>query len=188
MAIYLPLETDTAAPAGTIAACTALTAATTQVSALASMGGVLGTTSKAITLASSGVNTRATYLEFVPGVTSWAAGNYVVRLNCTTANANITWASTSICRLNSSNVSQATIGTLTGQTTSLGTTGVKTHTISGSLQTAATTDKVYIVCGFTNAQAMANSANFTFNQMIDTPIVLTESPPPSLTVPKWGST
>lgn len=105
-----------------------------------------------------------------PNLTSWAAGNYVVRLNVINGNADLTWTATYVCRVNSGLVNQATVGSLTGQTTSMTAAGIKTHTISGSSQSASASDRLYFVLLFTNAAAALRSFDFTPNQLIDTPL------------------
>ncbi len=95
-----------------------------------------------------------------PNNTSWAAGNYVVSLDVTVANSagTMQWTATCILRVNSSGVSQATVGSLTAQTTSLSTTGVKTHTVSGSLQSSASaTDRICAVLVFTSSTGATKS-------------------------------
>jgi hypothetical protein len=171
-------QTATAAGAGKIAACSGATPIGTQ--AQTSTATIGGTSGGAVTVGGTqfdiGTNLAAVYMEIDPAAgDQWKAGNYVVRLNVTTLNANITWTGTYICRLNSSNVSQATIGSLTGQTTSLGSTGVKTHTVSGAAQTPAAGDKIYIVCVFSVVTSNNQSFGWTPNQDIDTPLVVAKT-------------
>src|SRR5262245_22125352 len=135
-------QTATVAPAGSAVACSGgvLIGSGQEQDCLCSIGGTAA--GSAVTVGGSafdaGAGQAGVMYEIQPGSSAaWNSGNWTVRLNVTTANANITWTDTYICRLNSSNVSQATIGSLTGQSTSLGTTGVKTHTVSGSSQTPA---------------------------------------------------
>lgn len=118
-----------------------------------------------------------------PNDTSWAAGNWVIRLNVQTANANMTWVRTYVCRVNSALVSQATVGSLLAQTTSLATTGVKTHTVVGAAQTAAAGDRIYIVCIFQAGAATDQSVVFTMDQLIDAPLtaIVTGGPFPHYT-------
>lgn len=93
----------------------------------------------------------------VPASTNWAAGDWTVRYNVSSANMNMTWVATYICRVSSTCVNQATIGSLTGQSISLGTTGVKSMTVSGSAQTPGATDKIVIMFVFTNGAMTAQS-------------------------------
>lgn len=113
-----------------------------------------------------------------PNLTSWPSGNYVVRLNITTGNAQLQWKATYVCRVNSSFVNQATIGSLTAQTTSLTGTGVVSHTISGSADAGASaTDRVYIVCVFHTASGATQNISFKTDQLIDTPFTASVSDP-----------
>src|SRR5262245_17206206 len=126
-------QTGTAAGAGSAVACSGgtLIGGGQEKNSLCTIGGTAG---GAVTVGGSQLdaetNQAGVMFEIVPTSSAvWSSGNFTVRLNVTTANANVTWTGTFICRLNSSNVSQATIGSLTGQTTSLSPTGVKTHTV-----------------------------------------------------------
>ena len=73
-----------------------------------------GSTPVAITLDASALNKRAIYFECtVPAGVEWAAGTWHVRLNITTAQSDCSLFSIHICRVNSSCVSQASIGSVT---------------------------------------------------------------------------
>lgn len=165
-------QTASAAGAGAIAACSGGTvlSGTQSKSILCTFGGSPG---GALTVGGSDLDVETgqacVMFEITPaaGVT-WGTGNFVVRINVTTANSLITWTGTFVCRINSSNVNQATIGSLTGQTTAFSTTGVKSHTVSGSSQTPGAGDKVYIVCLFSSADKN-QTFGITADQNIDTP-------------------
>ena len=100
---------------------------------------------------------------------SWDSGNWIVRINVTSENMFCTWSATYICRVNSSCTSQATIGSLTGQSTSLASTGVKTHTVSGSGQTPSAGDKVLAILLFDNSSMSGQNVGITPDQDIDSP-------------------
>lgn len=148
-------QTDTAAPAGAIAACSGAATNSTTAALLCTVGGAAGSTPATVGGANfdNGDVERLIHFELtVPAGTTWGSGNWTVNINVTTAQASVTWSATYICRLNSANVSQETLGSLTGQTTSFATTGTKTHTVSqGSTATPSVGDKVYIVCVLTAA-------------------------------------
>jgi hypothetical protein len=165
-------QTDTAAIDGAVVACSGAGAGTTTDNKQATQGGTPGVSSPTISLAGNQTNNRGIHFESAanePGQTSWPAGNWVVRLNVTTANANITWTGTYICKVNSSGQSLATVGSLTGQSLGLGSTGVQSMTVSGSAQTANATDRIYIILIFSNSQTSFQSFNYRPNQLIDTP-------------------
>jgi hypothetical protein len=84
---------------------------------------------------------------------------------------NFTLREVYICRVNSSDVSQATIGSDTAVNTVLTSTGVRSGTISGSAQTPNSGDYVNIVFVFTNGAMTTQSIGVTHNQLIDTPLV-----------------
>ena len=141
------------------------------------VGGTAGSTPVTVTLVKNAMTNNKIQFECIVGTgKNWGAGNWTIRLNITTANSNITWTGTFICRINSSCVSQETIGSLTGQTTSLGTTGVKTHTVSGSAVTPGAGDKVMVILRFTNSDNMNSQAfGYTPNQNIDAPFAVLNS-------------
>jgi len=65
------------------------------------------------------------------GATSWAAGTYTVPIDITSLNADLDIVKVSACRMNSSGVSQETIGTWTG-TRNCGTAQVESFDITGA--------------------------------------------------------
>ena len=165
-------QTDTAALDGALSACSGLGASQNTDNKQATSGGSPGTTTPQVTLSGSDGGSRGIHFESAanePGQTSWPAGNWVVRLNITTGNTNLQWISTYICRVNSNGINQATVGSLTGQSISLGS-GPISMTVSGSAQTALVGDRIYIVLGFKNTSALQQSFNYQPNQLIDTPI------------------
>ena len=164
-------QTDNAGTAGAIAACSGATITTANANRTAVAGGAAGSTPATLGGGNfdSGQSRALLFFEITPEAgATWGAGDWTVRVNVTTAQANVTWSETHICRLNSSDVSQATIGSLTGQTTSMATTGVKTHTVSGSSQTPGAGDKVYIVIVLA-AGANNRSIAVTPDQLITSP-------------------
>ena len=81
---------------------------------------------------------------------------------------NITLTAVYICRVNSSNVSQATIGSSTGLTTVMNG-AVYSGNVTGTAQTPSAGDYVNIVFVFTNGAMSTQTFNITANQLIDTP-------------------
>lgn len=172
-------QTDSAAPAGAIQACSASAFDATPGARLCVLGGVAGSTPFNVgggAFDSGNVESLIMW-EINPAAgTTWGEGDWTVRINVSTAQASVTWSATYICRLNSSDVSQATIGSLTGQTTSMATTGVKTHTVAGAAQTPAAGDKVYIVAVLT-AAANNRQIGITPDQLISSPFTAPAPPP-----------
>ena len=117
---------------------------------------------------------RAMHLESEanqPNSTSWPAGDWVFRFNVTTGNANVLWFTSHVCRVDSSGVSQASIGQETGSSQAL-TSGVKTVTVSGSADAgAAATDRFYLIGTVIRAGGSHGNQNATItnDQLIDTP-------------------
>lgn len=107
------------------------------------------------------------------GTDTWEAGDYVVSINVTSASGNSDWVATYICERTSGG-SFNTVASLTGQTTDVATTGVKSQTVNrGTDFTPAGTDSdLFVVLVFTNSDNHGNSStSITPDQDITTPIV-----------------
>lgn len=133
-------------------------------------GGTAGTLGMSFRLAASAVGEAGLCLVCVPAAgTTWAAGTWTVRFNVTTANMNLTVTAVHICRANSSGTNQETIGSATGLSISLGTTGVKSQAVTGSAVTPAAGDLVTVVLVGDNGSMSAATASITRGQNIDSP-------------------
>jgi hypothetical protein len=112
-----------------------------------------------------------------PGLTSWDAGNWVTGINVSSADANVQWTDTCVFELNSGGTYVATVGTLNGQTTAMSTTGLKTHTVSGSAESPTATDRIQVVIVLLDNEAHGVGAiSFTIGtsgngETVATPIV-----------------
>lgn len=100
---------------------------------------------------------------------SWDAGTWTIRINCTTSNMNMSISQIHICRIDSNCVNQASLGSATGLSISLGTTGVKTQTVSGSGATPGANDRILIVIVGSNSAMTTQSAEILKDQNIDSP-------------------
>ena len=144
-------------------------------------GGTAGTGNNIINLFSSETNVveKAFICDVGSGV-SWDSGTWTIRLNITASNMNITWTHVYVCRIDSNCVNQATIGSNTAVGISLGTTGVKSTTVSGNAQTPSAGDKVLIVLAFTNGAMSVQAATSVPDQNIDSPfsVVVDRRQPP----------
>lgn len=176
-------QTGTGATCGTSAACSGETLnGNSPVARQCSIGGTTDDTglTVAVPAAAGGATVAAMMFETDPiGRTSWEAGDWVVRLNVTSASsASLIVSAVYVCRLNSSCTPLATVGSLTSLTVGLDTTGVKTFTVSGSsLPTTSTSDRAYFVIVTTSSNFFApESFQFAPNQDIDSPIVPLGSP------------
>lgn len=139
----------------------------------ATNGGTAGTSALNVSSSSSASNTISfTVKVTIDSGTSWASGTWTWRLNVTTANMNITLNEVYICRVDSSDVSQATIGSATALGISCGATGVKSGTISGSAQTPNTGDYVRILFCFSSSAMSVQLTGITPNQNIDSPFTI----------------
>lgn len=138
----------------------------------ATQGGTAGSTAVTVTVNASAADLICGWYEcIVPDGSTWAAGDWVVRLNVTTAQTTVSWDATYICRVNSGCTSQATIGSLTGQAISLSPTGVKSMTVTGSAQTPGAGDKVIIVLLFDNSNSCTRNVGLTPSENIDSPFI-----------------
>jgi len=104
----------------------------------------------------------------------WKAGYWNIDLNVTTASQDgITWWGTYVCRINSC-TSVATIASLTGQTDSIDSTGIKRHSVlqAADLPDTDAGDEFYIVLVFKNDKPTGPSPTFkiTMDQQIFTPL------------------
>jgi hypothetical protein len=140
---------------------------------VASDGGTPGTGATGLSYSSSQTNAFGVMYSITPAAgTTWGAGNWTVRHNVTTANMNITIKAIYICRVNSSYVSQAIIGSLTGLATTMGTVGVLSFTVSGSAQTPSAGDKVVVMTFADNGAMSLQAASTTPDQLIDSPFTV----------------
>ena len=171
--VYLSFQqTDTTFTNGNSAACSGRVAASVVSQETAQVGGIAGTATQTVTLTSSQTNVWGYQTKvIVPANTNWNAGTWTWRLNVTTANMNLTLTEVHICRVNSSNINQATIGSATNLGLVLTTTGVKSGTITGISQTPNVGDYVNIVFVFTNGAMSTQSTVITHNQIINSPYI-----------------
>lgn len=171
MAIIL-VQTDTVAPCGTILACTSPADGLANVpqARLAEQGGSAGSGELSVSINKADIQAGVMFESPAVGQTTWQAGTYTVRLNVTTAVANLSLIEIHVCRVNSSCVSQETVGSSVGLGISMGTTGVKNVDVIGSEQSASATDRIYIVFIFQAINHTSPTFGFTPDQNIDTPI------------------
>lgn len=118
------------------------------------------------TLTMTGSETNVVHFNLrctVDADVSWNGGDWTIRFEITAANMNITITEIHICRLNSSNVNQATMGSATGLSISLGSTGVKSQVVTTSAQTPSVGDKVEIMIVMSNGSMNNQSYDFSVN-------------------------
>lgn len=136
----------------------------------ASPTGTLGSGAVSTNNQNSGTHNAKIGFEWTPDSgTTWGAGTWTIRLNVTTGNNNLQIQNIYVCRVNSSGVNQATIGSLTSQNVTASA-GVKTFNVTGAAQTPSAGDQVRIVLTVQNSSGVMNqSFSWTANQVIDTP-------------------
>ena len=171
-------QTDTAADSGFNVGSSGETAGLTTYSTEILDGGTLGVGTGTTDIDNSGTDVEFAVIGFQtdtggpePNDTSWESGDYVVRLNVSTGRTGISWRATYVMARTSGG-SYTTVASLTGQTDSLASPGVVTHTVVlGSDYTANATDTMYILCVFGGQLTHGNSTVIITNdQNIDTPI------------------
>lgn len=171
-------QTDTLAPCGVIQACAPVAPAVDGDAILAQIGGTPGVTELACDVAALATETCFAAELAISDTDDLNAGTLVMRLNITTAQMNVTWEEVYVCRLNSSCVSQETLGSATGLALDVSAGGV--FTVNVTLSAAAAHDPgdvIYIPCVFTNAFDMGTrSVAITPDQNIDTPFTPAAGP------------
>lgn len=134
------------------------------------VGGSAGSTEVTVTVDSSAADLACAWFELdVSAGVSWDGGTWTVRLNVTTSNHQVALDAIYICRVNSSCTNQATIGSVTALADNLGSTGVRSHNVTGSAQSPSAGDKVIVVLLFDNMQAMPQDIGFTPSEIITSP-------------------
>lgn len=132
--------------------------------------GVAGSGSASASAQASDTNIiYASWAGAVDAGVSWSSGTWTVRWNVTTSNMNFTTTEVFICRMNSSGVSQQTIGSSTGLGISHATTGVKSATISGAAATPSPGDFILVLLVGTNAAMSVQNPGVINGQNIDSP-------------------
>jgi hypothetical protein len=144
----------------------------------ATVGGLAGSTAQSVTILASQIDFDYVSFEcLVPDGYVGSAGSWVVRMNVTTANSNLTWDGLTLCRVNSSCVSQQTVlATTNGLGILLSTTGVKSTTQTGSAVSLSSGDRIIAILAISNGVASSQAFSFTPNQLIDSPFSVTVPP------------
>lgn len=170
-------QTDATATCGQTAYCSAMPVGSpNNNNRRCTPGGTPGVTPASIQVNASDADHIYIWFELiVQDGSAWNAGNWTVRLDVSTANAAISWDQVDICRINSSCVSQASIG-VQGGVVSMAGTGVKTFaTITGSAQAPNNGDKVMVLLTFSNIAGVGSNLSFLPDVNIDSPF---DPPPP----------
>jgi hypothetical protein len=148
---------------------------------IATNGGPAGSTITSVSIAASNAGNTTADISYIsksgePGTTLWQSGNWVVRLDITTANTNLTWNGLGIC----STTSNTSVVSATGLAISCGTTGVKSATKAGNQITPLSTERIQASLGFSNGSSMVQSFSVRPDQNIDTPLVIRLSRNPAI--------
>ena len=114
------------------------------------------------------------------GRADWPGGDWTVNINITTAQNNITLSGVWICRIKDDCTPDVAVGSnTTGFDASAA--GVISVPVSGTLTSGLETDRVYIVCEFTNSHSMtARTVGVTPSETVASPIPETTVIAPSV--------
>lgn len=166
-------QVDVAAIDGSIAACFATLLANVDYNRELQESGTLGSGTNV-----AGTNTigleHAIHLESEanePNSSSWPSGDWTLRLNITTGNANVILDHINVCRLDSLGVNQATVVNVSSVNIPM-TAQVFVDTRNGQAQPGASaTDRFYYVINITRLSGAHGNQNVTItnDQLIDTP-------------------
>lgn len=169
MAISYTQTADLIADFDNEVGCTGAIAADTNDAQVASDGGTPSTVNvpKSIGASVTGVVVR---FGITPAAgTEWAAGTWTTRLNVVVGNMNLTITAIYICHLSSTWTNIATIGSATGLSIALTTTGVKSQDITGSAITPSAGDTVGIFYVIANGAMSVQSFEFDPDQIFTSP-------------------
>lgn len=168
-------QTDAAADCGAMAACSGGTVGTTTGTSELIDGGTAGSTEQTIELDSG------TFLGFFfqtsggVGKSTWESGTYSCGLEVTTAETDLSLEGIYLCRVDSSCNSLATVGSDTSMSQTLNV-GTYSFNVSGTQQSASSTDDLYVIYEFTNSHNnQLRSAGITPSQDIATPLVQSQT-------------
>jgi hypothetical protein len=167
--------TDAASPTGVAQFCSGITTDARSIFDRACSDGATAGTGTTTTQVDTATLERGLVYETIgnePNDTSWAAGNWTVRLNVTTGDTDIQADEVWICRINSGGTSQATVGSSTGLAEDLDA-RIHSWVISGSAQAGAAAGDRFVVLIGTKRKSGAHgnpTAVVTNDQDIDTPL------------------
>jgi hypothetical protein len=169
-------QTDTADSAPRAAYCSGLSINMDTTGRQASYQGTPGTGTYGVQLSANAKNLAAYWNQIlIPAGTAWNAGIWTISIDVTRGGSGVTLSSAYLCRVNSSNVNQATIGSATGLSIDMSTTGVKTFPIAGTAQTPASGDFVELVIGLSNSSSSTPLLYWQPNQVISSPFALSSA-------------
>lgn len=165
-------QTDALTDCSDFSACATGTVGSTTLESEIIEGGTAGTTEQSTDIPASS-SRLISFFQTSGGVssTSWDSGNYTVRWNVTTSQNNTSITGVWICRIDSSCSNLASVGSDTSLSIDISGGGIFSTTVSGTSQSASSTDDLYIITEITNSHSMTSrSVGITPDQNIDTPI------------------
>lgn len=170
-------QTDTASVCAIGAYGTGLSLSNANFAVQAQLGGTPGVTPQLIRLIASATNQIGFMCE-IPATSlaglSWLSGNWTVRLDVSTANANLQWNSAYVIQISSACATILQLGANTTIGTPLNTTGPFSATVNcAAVNTPGATDKVVVLYTFDNLSALLQSAQLIPDVLIDSPFAPT---------------
>jgi hypothetical protein len=164
-------QIDTGNACGIATYCSANTKTASTRNNQAVIGGTAGSIQQTFNIDASAVHLDGVWWELtsLAGLDG-ASGNWTFRLHVTTANANLTWAGVTLCRVNASCVNQASVvATNNGFSQNMGAVGTLVITTSGVQSIPASGDKLICIYAFNNSAASLQSWGYTPDVKIDSP-------------------
>ena len=113
---------------------------------------------------------KAFFQSGAVGQADWPAGNWTVDLRVSTAQNNIAWTGVWICRIDDTCGTVASVGSET-TSTDISAGGLFSKTVSGDATSGLDTERVYVVCEFTNSHSMTSrTVGITPSETVTSPI------------------
>lgn len=135
-------------------------------------GGTAGTTEQTVKHSASVTSVASCFVQMAPPTdTDWDSGDWIIRLDVTTGNSNITWQEAHICHIDGACNSLASLASVTGLGTTLSAGIYSATATQGSIITPSLNDEIYIVYVFDFGGNHGNEqVGITPSQNIDSPI------------------
>ena len=139
------------------------------------VGGTAGTVAESFDIPAGSSRYGVFFQSGATDQTDWPSGNWTVNLNVSTAQNNTAWTGVWVCRIDDACGTVASVGSET-TSTDISAGGVFSKTVTGAATTGAATDRVYVVCEFTNSHNMtARTVGVTPSETVASPIPEPES-------------
>lgn len=173
MALITFQQTDEVSPCAPMAACAPAPSSPIEaplVDASMRADGTAGATEETMDIPAGSSVYKAFFQSGQVGQVDWPGGDWTVNINISTAQNDITLSGVWVCRIQDDCTPDVAVGS---NTTSFDASaaGVISVPVTGTLTSGLTTDRVYIVCEFTNGHTMnARTVGITPSETVASPI------------------